>query len=113
MNGWIWLDIQEQFSDNVIMIRGIKMSNYSEKLIRVKEIGISKGLSGEVLEVYSQYVLERFPHAGESYYEQWAERFRDKGEWTRSDLEGQRLLKRISEHLYGHLKEGHAGGRKH
>lgn len=66
----------------------------------IKEIGKKYGLDGIRLEIFFDYVKARNFIRKDYYIEEWAERFRDGQEMNRSDLEGQKILKKLAKKYY-------------
>ena len=81
----IWMDNPSTFCDDCLDCHD-----------RAHKIGSSHNLSYEQLSVYVPYVTSRFPGADDAYLTEWAERFAAGIEWSKSDVVGQALLRKLS-----------------
>ena len=65
-----------------------------------REVGIAKGLQGNQLNLYVDYMTKRWSNEEElqcktGYAQEWAERFLSNLEWECSDSQGQLVLKEL------------------
>jgi len=79
-------------------------------MITLREIGKKVKISGRRLEDYINFFKISFPNDmikgeeiqpfAESYATEWAERFLNRTEWDRSDLERRKVLLKVNEEKY-------------
>ena len=60
-----------------------------------REIGREEGLKGARLNLYANFMTERFPDARDSYACEWAKRFRKGHEFHDAGEEGRAILLRL------------------
>jgi len=85
----------------------MKMQYMKHTFDEVRQLGYDIGLREEQLSMFVQYMMRRgFNNSHTSYVEEWAHRFFRKDEFVRSDGDGQRILKELSENKVEKFAKG-------